>query len=117
MEGVLVVHRLDVDVVVGLVVHRGHVRETREVGRRGRGGGGAQGRQAGVAQCAPRLVPSTEGEAGSPTARPYVVYTTYYLRITATYALRTAYSLGAVQDSATVLILYLYCTYTVLILY
>ena len=38
MEGVLVVHRLDVDVVVGLVVHRGHVRETREVGRRGRGG-------------------------------------------------------------------------------
>jgi hypothetical protein len=80
-------------------------------GRRGRGGGGAQGRQAGVAQCAPRLVPSTEGEAGSPTARPYVVYTTYYLRITATYALRTTYSLGAVQYSATVLILYLYCTY------
>ena len=38
MEGVLVVHRFDVDVVVGLVVHRGHVRETREVGRRGRGG-------------------------------------------------------------------------------
>ena len=34
----MVVHRLDVDVVVGLVVHRGHVRETREVGRRGRGG-------------------------------------------------------------------------------
>ena len=32
MEGVLVVHRLDVDVVVGLVVHRGHLRETCEVG-------------------------------------------------------------------------------------
>ena len=36
VEEVSVIHRLNVDEVVGPVVRRGHVREAREVGRRGR---------------------------------------------------------------------------------